>query len=567
MQTIGDQLLLNSFKNKKLLLSAALLFIALVYFSTMSVNHSEAEDSQYYLMNISRGSLSDQVHPNHLLYNLINYIFLHTWQFFGYEGGVELPVKVINIAGSLGCILLIYQLASYLNFSFLLRYFCIFAVAFSCGFWWYSVECETYILPLVFTLLSFHQLVKIHADFNKPLNHALLGLFSALAMLMHQQQSLSGLTIFIGYFFIFFFDRHTMTWKIFLPRISLYILVCFSVVFISYCLVAILIQDLTSFDQIVDWGQGWLSKKRLFKFGYWSTASFFLGLIGFIRTFIGGHFLFSFEWFSNLLEKNLPHIMFREEIFLVKDFGSFKSLSLAVLSILIIFLMSVIILQIIKPHRLRAVLSDESGQQRARFCLIILLTYSIIFSLFAIYWEPQNTEHWIAIVPIFVLIFGLLTNRIIHKWRIQISLVFIVICLFVVNLFGSVLPQTSHDHDYWYAFNSWLINNCDSQDLVLSGSGIISDGYVKYHTGAKVISIFPDPDDRPLEKKFEEFVSNHNPKRILFSSTVYSPPEQYLKKFELDHSDTRAFFIKSKKYLSLIHDDSWQTIYVYNNDR
>ena len=150
---------------------------------------------------------------------------------------------------------------------------------------------------------------------------------------------------------------------------------------------------------------------------------------------------------------------------------------------------------------------------------------------------------------------------------IQISLAFIVCGLFVVNLFGSVLPQTTRDHDYWYAFNSWLINNCNSEDLVLSGSGIISDGYVKYHTGAKVISIFPDPDDRPLEKKFEAFVSNHKPKRILFSSTVYSPPEQYLKKFELDHSGTKAFFEKSKKYLSLIHADSWQTIYVYDKDR
>jgi hypothetical protein len=137
----------------------------------------------------------------------------------------------------------------------------------------------------------------------------------------------------------------------------------------------------------------------------------------------------------------------------------------------------------------------------------------------------------------------------------------------VVNLLGTVLPQTTHDHDYWYAFNSWLINNCNSEDLLLSGSGIISDGYVKYHTEAKVISIFPDPDDRPIEKKFEEYVFYYKPKRILFSSTVYSPPQEYLIKFNLDHTATKKFFEKSKKYLTMIHDDSWQKIYVYNKDR
>ena len=293
MQTVRDKLLSNNSKSEKLLLLAAILLVGLLYFSTMSVNHSEAEDSQYYLMNISRGSLGDQVHPNHLLYNLINYLFLHTWQFFGYDGGVELPVIVINVIGSLCCLFVIYYLASYLKFDVLLKYFCVSAVAFSGSFWWYSVECEAYILPLAFTLLCFHQLIRIQADFNKPLNHVLLGLFSAIAMLMHQQHSLSGLVILIGYFFIFFFDRHRITWKIFLSRISLYVIVCFFVVSISYCLVAILVEDLTSFDQIINWGLGWLSKKRPFKFGYWSMGSILLGLIGVFRTFIGGHFLFS----------------------------------------------------------------------------------------------------------------------------------------------------------------------------------------------------------------------------------------------------------------------------------
>jgi hypothetical protein len=141
-----------------------------------------------------------------------------------------------------------------------------------------------------------------------------------------------------------------------------------------------------------------------------------------------------------------------------------------------------------------------------------------------------------------------------------------MICLFAVNFFGSILPQTKHENDYWYVFNSWLIKNTNAEDIVVTGSAMVSDAYVRYYSGAEVLSIFPVPDNRPIENKFQEVVDANRTGRILFSSTIHSPPEEYLNKLNLDDSDAKMFFEKSRKYLTLLHSDSWQEIYLYNKD-
>ncbi|KPJ67940.1 hypothetical protein AMJ44_07055 [candidate division WOR-1 bacterium DG_54_3] len=564
--SITDRIYTNKSKNDTLLLYAALFVIALVYLSTLSVNHSEAEDSLYYLMDISRGSLADQVHPNHILYNLINFLFLNFWKLLGYEGGPELPVKLVNIIGSLFSLLLVYLLATGLRFHIILRYFCVFAIAFSCGFWWYSVECETYILPIVFVLLCLRQLMQIQIEFFRPANHLLLAVFYAIAILFHQQHALLGVPIIISYFLIFYFHRDKITPKVFFSRIILYILVCSLLVLVSYFIVALLVKRLTTYDQIANWAQGWMNKRPI-KLGYWSIGSTVLGSIGFLRTFIGGHFLFSFESFSNFLQKNLPSFMLKEEIFLVRDLNLFQSISLSLASLCIVLALIWIIINISKARFLTRSMSCETDSDRLRFFITLLLLYLLTYSLFNIWWEPQNVEHWISIVPASVLVFALFTNRIIHKLEIKVGIIIIAICLFFVNLIGSILPQTKQYNDYWYVFNSWFIENCNAKDVVLSGSGVISDGYVKYYSEAKVISIFPDPDDRPIEKKFQEFLHYQKPERILFSSTVYSPPEEYRQKFDIDYSAANGFFQRSRTYLTLLHCDSWQEIYLYNKDR
>jgi len=547
--------------HEKLCLVAAISFITVVYVSTLSVNHSEAEDSLYYLMDISRGSLGDQVHPNHLLYNLINYLFLHSWQLIGYQGSVEVPVKIINIAGSLCTLLLVYSLATYLKFQYTLRYFCVFGVAFTCGYWWYSVECETYILPLIFVLLCFRQLIRIQEEFHKVINHILLGIYAAIAILLHQQHCLLGLTIVIGYLLVLHMNQKKTIWKQFIFRMSLCIFVCAFVTISSYLIAAIFFKGLTTYSHIENYILGRYNNMPV-KLGYWSIGSVLLGIIGFLRTIIGGHFLFSFSTVANTFQQGLPGSMLREEVFLVKDFSMLKSLSLCGLAVIVAFGSAFIAFQIAKKMSLQRILSDEALSTKKKFVFALILSYLITYSIFNIWWEPQNSEYWVSIVPLLFLAFGILLSALQYKRFEIICMLAIILCLFTVNLFGSVLPQTNHKNDYWYAFNHWLIHNCKSNDLVVSGSAVISDAYVQYYTGARVLSIFPD--DKDIDEKFRKIIASENPQRIFFTSTIYAPPKEYLKKYKVDNSASKKFFEKSKNLLSLLHSNSWQTIYLYN---
>jgi hypothetical protein len=140
-----------------------------------------------------------------------------------------------------------------------------------------------------------------------------------------------------------------------------------------------------------------------------------------------------------------------------------------------------------------------------------------------------------------------------------------LLCLFLINLFGSVLPQTDREHDYWYKFNSWLIKNCKPGDLVVSCSDWVSDGYVKYYSGARVFSTIDS--DQTLEKKFQEIISFYKPKKIYFTSTIYQPIEKYIDGNNFDNYYAGSFYSKSSKYLTLVHSDSYQKIFLYKKNK
>ena len=74
------------------------------------MNHAEAEDSLHYLTAITYEGFSSQFHPNHLLYNPINYLFYHGWKLFGYQGAAELPAAILNIVAALATLALVYRI-------------------------------------------------------------------------------------------------------------------------------------------------------------------------------------------------------------------------------------------------------------------------------------------------------------------------------------------------------------------------------------------------------------------------------------------------------------------------
>ncbi|MFH0810659.1 MAG: hypothetical protein V2A77_09385, partial [Pseudomonadota bacterium] len=171
------------------------------------------------------------------------------------------------------------------------------------------------------------------------------------------------------------------------------------------------------------------------------------------------------------------------------------------------------------------------------------------------WWEPQNIEFWVSVIPVvFLLAGGALEGR----PRLGYVAALLVGCLFVVNLFGSVLPQTSRDNDYWYSFNSWFIHNCDGRDLVVTGTGYLSNSYITYYSGARTFSLFGDPGT--MERRLGNLIASPRPRRILFSSTLQTPSPELVRRYHLGNEPKRLFMTR-RGSLRLLHSDRWQDVY------
>ncbi|MER3523690.1 MAG: hypothetical protein C4326_06370 [Ignavibacteria bacterium] len=143
------------------LATACVLVVCMVYLSTLAVNHSEAEDALYYAVDITRGSPTDVFHPNHLRFASLNRLIFTVASMLGY-GGPTMPVmQLVNTLASMVTLSVFYRILTLLRLPCLIKVVALLMLAFSYGYWWYSVEGETYILPLPFVMLSVHRLVRI----------------------------------------------------------------------------------------------------------------------------------------------------------------------------------------------------------------------------------------------------------------------------------------------------------------------------------------------------------------------------------------------------------------------
>ncbi|PKQ28288.1 MAG: hypothetical protein CVT63_03580 [Candidatus Anoxymicrobium japonicum] len=539
-----------------------LLLVAGLYASTLSINHTEAEDSLWYLRAITYGTLEEQFHPNHLIYNAVNHLFYRGWQLLGYGDTAELPVKVLNISGGLIVLLLIYSLGVRAGLPRGLRYFAMLATAFSYGFWWYSVECETYILPIIFILLSVHRLLLIQQDFAPPRRHVLLGVFNALAILLHQQHLLLVGVVFIGYALIFFVGRRQITWGRFLSRFALYGIVGGGLTLGTYLAVASGVYHRTSLGEI----GAWLSSgSQAGGYGYGLSLGSFKAIIGFTRAFVGGHSFFALPGVTALIQRLVPNYQLAEEVFLVKDFPPVKTVTLTALSLVFFVAAGLIIVHLIRRGTPRMIRFDRDHATSRHFLLVLLAAYLTLYALFNVWYLPESIEVWIALAPALTLSIAVLTVPVVRERRMPVYLGLALACLLAVNLWGSVLPQLDRAHDYWYQVNSWFIDNARPGDLVVSGAGYISDGYIAFYAHARVLSTVDA--GRDLEHRFQRALTVYKPKRIFISSTVAAPPRNAAALAGQENDFARALFDKLRPDLKPEETDIWQEIYSYTAAR
>jgi hypothetical protein len=501
----------------KLALEAFIVWFILctVYLLTLANNHTEAEDGLRYLNDIRSGDPSAISFPYHLSYGWLGWLTYHVALAFGYGGGPLLPVQVsLSVfPGALG-IAVLWILVRIVGFNRTEATVGCGLLAFSYGYWWYSVEVEVYILS---TLLLICSLLFAYRGATQPSwkVFAVLGLTYGLAVLAHITNLLFAAVAIVALLLAKrgLFEPQVMRCALAYTGVGIVVIT------LPY-VTAILAAGLNTPREVYDWlatyaqndayGDAW---------GNWEATTLPKAAIGVGRALVGGNFVFSLDPVRGFAYKVLPAQSLHEELFLVRNFNPVLAVVLLMLVVVVVLTLLVFMLQWLrKPPLNRA----------SRVLAILCLAWLVPYTLFFVWWEPDNVEFWIAPwVPLMILLtlpfstWGRGARRLLPY-----TALVLIGALFTINYWGAVWLQQDSENDYWRVRSSWYERNATSSDLVVARDYIFAN-YLRYFSQGTVIQA-------------EHFFGNHSSteealdtlqrriggpevRRVLFSSDVLYP--------------------------------------------
>ncbi len=493
-------------------LPLAVLGCALIlYLSTLSQHLSEGEDSAFYVEQVTRVTTNEDLfHPNHLIFNLLGRLVYLLFLKLGYHGNACLPMQLLNVLAGALSLAVMTRILCRLGLDFRLTLAWVSVTAISYGFWSYSTQPETYVLPCLPILLCVDLVIGLAESRFSYKIFALLGLNCALATLLHQQHLLILLAVTIACAVIGFRSRSDVS----LQRIALGIgilgLLAAFLIGVSYLTVAIGIFQLHDAGTIYRWAKGHAAH------GAWTTWSIVNPLksvlIGIPHTIFGGHFLCGFDFVSSKIPQNrlleeqflANHLPLMTRYFcLVATFGVVAS-ALAVLKHLFL------------PPSTPQTSPQMSRRSQDAFLIfgLILIEYYVFNSI----WEPGSIEFWIMVMPIAAMTLGLWQSFRTKTGTWPLSTLAFAITLFVANGLGSIIPQMSHETDLWYQSNRFLIQHAQAEEIIVTGGGYLTENYLKLYTPSEVIAAHSYG-----VEKLRLLLNEKSSKRIWVSSWVAKP--------------------------------------------
>ena len=517
--------------------------VAVVYVFTMPAFHTEIEDTYMHLRKVSTNSAMEQFAGNHLLHRFSVYGFYNLWRSLGYSGSAELPTQLLNLIAGLSILFVFHTLTAHLGFSRFLRMLSLCFLASCFSFWFATVECDTYPIATAFVMLAIHRLILIQRDFAKIQNHILLGVFAGCAVLFHIMNLLLAPLVFA--FYMHNYLRGSCVISVYAkPFIWCSVAFCLAVM-TPYFLVSGEVAHWKPVD-MVHWIAGHANSGE---WGYWAVSDPAKALVGLCRSVVGGHFILGSPTVKEGLSSLFPHVDLREEVYIAENLSGFWKVFLPVLALFCLggglFLVSQVLR--VQPWRRAKPFSGNSFR-------FFLMCFVAAYTLFVVWWEPVNSRHWYPILPPLILFAGTIVAPVFVRPGTKGVAVFIVAGVFMMNLCGSIYPQTDPANDYWRAHYAWFREHCQEECTIVSGAGYVSDSFLRYETRARVISL-----GRRYglsEGHLHEIVaSSAGP--VYISSTALdaeSRPQQR-------KSGNDGVPVSLQPHLTKVHEDAFQTIY------
>lgn len=167
--------------------------------------------------------------PHHLFSNVIIYVLLLPFKYFGINVDTLLFSKIVNSLFQLINLFIFYKILTFLKIKERTKLLHLLILAFSFSLWRYGTENETYIIPISFSLLGSYYFLKNIIKSKTPYI-ILSSLFGVLACLFHQIHFFWWFGILFGFYF---YKRSLKTIYLYLTP-ALLVPVCYILVMTLY---------------------------------------------------------------------------------------------------------------------------------------------------------------------------------------------------------------------------------------------------------------------------------------------------------------------------------------------
>lgn len=496
------------------------LFLLLMAFSfslTLSENHNDAEDAVAFIDQVTSGEKEALFHPNHLIYIFVNRGFYSAWQSLGFSDNAQLPMQALNVIASLFALGIMAFIGWRLGLTTQQNLLGLVLLVSCFGYWWYSVEVESYLLPLPFALIAWYQTLQFMN--TAETRRLLIAAFTvSVAMLIHLQWL--ALPVALGLVLLFHWWRNRQQIDHGKMVLSLVLSIGLGAVIVvgAYLAVIFWAYPVTTLSGAVEWVGG--SHHLIFR-PPWTVLSPVKTLVGFLRAIWGGHFLFGFPALEEFFLKLFADKLLVEEIHLAK-FIPLAVRWFCVIASLLAAVMGVLFLLSLITGRRTVLFSEEvkSSRFQSHFIVTAWMMIGVFFALNSVI-VPTNPELYIAILPAVILLLLVYLSRSDHYRFGLISLWGFSVLMLLTNLFGSIVPQTDREHDYWQLVNQYFIEHGQPADVIISEGGYVNDSYIKLFSKAQF-----QEGRLVTAERLDQLLAEYSEGRVLVSSWVINPPPE-----------------------------------------
>ncbi|MFC1878510.1 hypothetical protein ACFLZW_01225 [Chloroflexota bacterium] len=324
------------------------------------------------------------VHPHHILYHPLSFIFYRFWQILGWQGNAILPLQILNALLSTIVILLFYRLLQKLT-NIGLAFGIAILLSVTNAYWYFSTEVEVYILSLLFLVALFYWITVSPTSPRTSSHDIITGLLLGLAILAHQTNTLFFPIILAGIW------MSPTRWN--QKAKSLFqIGLTASILVIAAYGVGISALEIKTVLGILTWSTGYA---HMDAWGQW--------------------------WgFQNNFNQALFGIQ-RSIVAILKDPSIFVDW-LTIIGLLLV-----------------AWGAYRNNRKIASYCIL----WVVIYGAFFLWWEPANFEFWLAVLPPILLMSALAISRLNFQYKKQvvgIALLGICLALLYVNYRNALVP-------------------------------------------------------------------------------------------------------------------------------